>query len=194
MNIIKDGTGSGNTAKVDDHGRLWVASSTVDHKQHHALYHKNLYIIDFDLTLSGATETPFAFFKNLDGTKDFEVYTVYISSNADVQVDWRLGDEYDSGGTIVQPCNSNRGSGLTISTAQAKIYEGGAAADLSLTTTNGVRFSTAYIGANTQQRIDFDGCLVLTNDTTASMTVTGATGNKVTMTVMLAYHTAGTKL
>jgi len=54
--IIKDGTGSGNTAKVDDHGRLWVSAAMVDHMQHHALYHKNLYIINLNTVLPDGSD------------------------------------------------------------------------------------------------------------------------------------------
>ena len=63
---IKDGHGTSNEAKVDDHGRLWVSANMIDHKQHHALYHKNLYIATFSVTLPDTSETPIAFFKNLD--------------------------------------------------------------------------------------------------------------------------------
>ena len=192
--VIKDGTGKGYLAKVDDHGRLAVAANIIDHKQHHALYHKNLYIMDFSIVLGGTTETPLAFFKNLDGTKDFEIYSAEVNADTQTDVFWHFDDEYTSGGTVVDPINSNRGSGATISTAQATIYEGGASDNLALDSTNRVTFHSSFLSANSSHQMSFDGSLILTSNTTASMTVKGSTSGRVNLTVVMAYHTAGTIL
>jgi hypothetical protein len=192
--MIKDGTGKGYLAKVDDHGRLAVAANVIDHKQHHALYHKNLYIVNFDIVLGSTSETPMAIFKNLDGTKDFEIYSAEVNADTQTDVFWHFNDEYTSGGTVVTPVNSNRGSGATISTAQALVYEGGAADDLVLDSTDRVTFHSSFLSANSAHQMSFDGALILTSGTTASMTVQGSTSGRVNLTVIMAYHTAGTVL
>jgi len=192
--LIKDGHGTGNIAKVDDHGRLWVSANMIDHKQHHALYHQNLYLVNFTTTLQDASATPIAFFKNLDGTKDFEIYTVEVSSDSDVELNWYFGDEYSSGGAAVAPVNSNRGSGKTISSSTAIAYEGGTSGNLALTTTNRVQFHKTWVGGYRTHSEPFDGCLVFANDSTATMTATGAANDKVSVLVYMAYHTAGTVL
>ena len=191
---IKDGQGTGNLAKVDDHGRLWVSANMVDHKQHHALYHKNLYIVNFDTVLPDSSATAMAFFKNLDSTKDFEIYDVEVSSNSAVELNWYFDTEYTSGGVGVEPINSNRGSGKTLPATTALAYEGGASGDLILSSTNAVKFHTHWLGANMAYAEGFDGCLVFANDTSASMTATGSVGDKVSVTVYMAYHDAGTVL
>ena len=192
--VIKDGHGTGNRAKVDDHGRLWVSANMVDHKQHHALYHKNLYIVNFDTTLPDGNETVVAFFKNLDSTKDFEIYDVEVSSNGTVELNWYFDDEYTSGGAAVEPINSNRGSGKTLSVTTALAYEGGASGNMVIDSTDRVKFHTHWLDANRAYAEGFDGCLVFANDTSATMTTTGTAGDKVSVTVYMAYHDAGTQL
>lgn len=191
---IKDGTGTGNVAKVDDHGRLWVSANVIDHKQHHALYHQNLYIVTFNTTLQDATETPLAFFKSIDGTKDFEVYDVEVSSNANVKLRWYFEDEYTSGGVAAEPINSNRGSGKTLPATTAIAYAGGSSGDMVLDQTNGVPFHTMWLGAYETHSEGFHGSLIFTNGDSASMTAIGAANNEVSVTVYIAYHEAGTKL
>lgn len=192
--MIKDGTGKGYLAKVDDHGRLSVAANLISHMQHHALWHKNLYILNYNVTLPDANETPLALFKNLDGTKDFEIYFADVSSNAAVEVKWRFDDEYTSGGTAITPINTNRGSGATLSTSVVEVYEGGTAGDLVLDSTNGVQFHRTWQGANSSHHMNFEGSMIITSSKSASMTVTGAAGDKVNLTAILAYHDAGTEL
>ncbi|MEN8171414.1 MAG: hypothetical protein ABFS03_00890 [Chloroflexota bacterium] len=191
---IRDGTGTGNRAKVDDHGRLWVSANVIDHKQHHALYHKNMYIVTFNTTLPDANPTVLAFFKNLDGSKDFEIYDVEVSSDANVELNWYFGDEYTSGGTAVEPINTNRGSGATLGVNTALAYEGGSAGDLLMTTTDRELFHKMWLGAYDAHSEGFDGSLIFTNNTTASMTATGVTGDEISVTVYLAWHDAGTEL
>ncbi len=191
---IKDGTGTGSLAKVDDHGRLWVSANVVDHKQHHALYHQNLYIIHFDTILPDSNETELAFFKNLDSTKDFEIYNVEVSADANIEANWYLNDEYTSGGTLITPINSNRGSGKTLSTSTATVYSGGSAGDMVVDSTDRTKFHRSFVGAYSPHNEEFDGGLVLTAGSSASMTAIGVVGNEVTVTAIMAYHTAGTKL
>ena len=191
-NVIKDGHGSGHVAKVDDHGRLSTAANVISHMQHHATTHKNLFILNFNTTLSDSSETPVAFFKNNDGNKDFEFYHVIISSDANVQAKWRFGDEYTSGSETVTGINTNRGSGATLSSVD--IYEGGAGDDLVLDSSNGVMFTKNWITGNQVIPFDFNGALIMPSNTSASMLVTGVLNQEVNLTVFVASHSAGTEL
>jgi len=194
MSIIEDATGSGNTAKVDDHGRLSVAANMISHMQHHALYHKNLYILNFNTTLPDTSETPVAFFKNTDGTKDFEVYFVDVSTDSIAEVTWKFDNEYTSGGNLVTAINSNRGSGATLSTNSVEIYEGGGSGDMVLDTTINTPFHTSWQGVNSSHHMNFEGSMVIPSSKSASMTVIGTAGDKINVTVVMAYHSAGTVL
>lgn len=191
---IKDGHGTGNEVKVDDHGRMWVSANMIDHKQHHALYHKNLYMVTFNTTLQDTSETPISFFKNTDGTKDFEIYSAEVSSNSNVKLNWYFDDEYLSGGAAVTPLNSNRGSGNTIPSTTAIAYEGSSSGNLALTTTDRKLFHRTWLAANSVHIEPFDGALVFANATSASMTATGAANDEISVTVYMAYHDAGTVL
>ena len=191
---IKDGTGTGNKAKVDDHGRLTVAANMISHMQHHATFHKNLYILNFNTILSGSNEKPIAFFKNNDGSKDFEFYHILISSDANIKTKWRFGDEYTSGGSIVSAVNTNRGSGATLSTSDVDIYAGGSSDNLILDSTNGFMFTKNWLPGYMLNDLNFDGSLIIPSNRTASMLVTGAIGQEVNVTVFVASHNAGTKL
>ena len=66
LTVIKDGTGTGRAAKVDDHGRLYVSANIVTHEQHHASYHENLFMIDASVTLPDTGEHNMLFYKQCD--------------------------------------------------------------------------------------------------------------------------------
>ena len=191
---IKDGTGKGYEAKVDDHGRLWVSANMIDHMQHHALYHQNLYILPFDVTLGGTSETNVAFFKNIDSSKDFEIYLLDVSSNADIEFRYRFNDEYTSGGAVVTPLNTNLGSGNQIGATVCTVYEGGASADLSLSTTDGAVAHHTWMSANESHHLKFNGGLVVPAGKSVSVTAVGASTNKVTAMMIMAHHSQGYQL
>lgn len=188
---IKDGR-TCQTAIVDDHGRLWVNANMVHHLQHHATYHKNSYILDFDITLSDTSEQTVLFLKNIDSTKDFEIYDVEVSSDAAQEVNAFFNDGYTSGGTAITPLNLNLGSGNTLGTNVLLAYEGGAA-DM-VTTGAGSKFHTSWISASEPHHLDFEGGLIVTNGKSISLTVKGASSDRVNVTLKMAHHSAGYKL
>jgi len=122
------------------------------------------------------------------------VYILEASSDSVVQINSRFGDEYASGGVAVAPVNSNRGSGSTLGTNVLTVYEGGASGDMALTSTGGVEFNREYLAANENHHNHYNGAIVLSSNTSISVTATGAASDKVNINIMIAYHTAGTKL
>lgn len=190
---IIDGTGKRYAAKVDEEGRLKVISNLVTHPQHHSTTHKNLFLLSFNVTLTDSNETNLAFFKNRDSDVYFEFYITQVSSDGDVTAKFYFDDEYTSGGTAVTPINLNRGSGNNVSTTRAYVYDN-TSNDLVLDDTNRLHFHTQYLSARTQDSIDFQGGLIVTNGKTASCTVQGTSGDKVHLLVMTSYHVSGTEL
>jgi len=61
MGTIEDGFGSGQLAEVDEHGRLYTKSNIISHMSHHAAYHKNGFVKNFDCTLADTSATNIAF-------------------------------------------------------------------------------------------------------------------------------------
>lgn len=188
---LKDGHGTGNTALVDDHGRLAVNAINVSHEQHHSSYHSNLFTGVFDATLPDASETPVMFYKNTHSGQDYEFYHITISSDSDILIHLHYDDVYTSGGTAPQVANMNRGSG---NVATYAAYEGGASGDIVLDETNQEHGGSYYVKAREPYEIDFRGGLILTTNTTFTITATGAAADEVTATVMFARHSAGYKL
>jgi len=189
--IIKDGTGSGNTALVDDHGRLFVRATAINPMGHHATYHKNAYIKSFETTLAGSTLSPCAFFHNTDTGRDVEIYWLRVSSNAAVQVDIVSDNDYTSGGTAVEMINTNLGSPSALT---ADVYEGGASGDLVLSTTNGSLFDGFFLKENERCFCDFEGGIVLGYTRSLAIKIKGAAGDKIKITLGVALHEAGAKL
>lgn len=193
--IIKDGTGKGFTAKVDDHNRLYVVSNTVSHVQHHASYHEDLFLLPFETVIQTTdTATNVAFFKNVDASKVFEYYTVIVSSNEDVEVEFYFDGEYTSGGNEITALNSHRGSGIEINGNEMVVYEGGVNGDLVLDKTKALKFNRFFISANTALPIDFSGALMIQNKRSAFMVVKGPAGAVVTFTAMTSYHSPDVRL
>lgn len=188
---LKDGHGTGNTALVDDHGRLYVNAVAVTHEQHHSSFHQNLFTGVFETTLQDGTEHAAVFYKNTHSGQDYEFYHVTISSDADIKVELHYGDTFTSGGSAPDVTNMNRGSG-NVATYEA--YQGGLSGNLVLAETNHVHGGGVYIKAREPYEIDFKGGLILTTNTTFTITVTGAAADKVVITTMFARHSAGYKL
>jgi len=191
MSVIEDGRGTGNKALVDDHGRIATKSITVSHMAHHATYHKNAYFAVFETTLAGTSLTNCAFLLNNDVGTDVEIYDVVISSDANIEISTCVKDTYTSGGAAILATNTNLGVSTTPS---VESYEGGASADLVLSTTNSKEIDGAFIGAHRPIDMNYDGALVLTYRKSLTMKATGAATDKVKVTIVFAFHAAGTKL
>ena len=192
--VIKDGRGTGQEAQVDDHGRLYVLSNNVSHVQHHALYHQDLFVVFFTTTLPDTNETPCAFFKNTTGDLDMEVFLIDVGTSAASTIRFYFDAEYTSGGEVVTPLNTNRGSGNNLSIDQAEVYQGGAAGDLALDTTEQKQWDQAYTSGPDKLSFDLDGGLILSPGTSAHMTAQGAADDVVTLSAFVTSHPSGTRL
>lgn len=190
--VLKDGTGSGNTAQIDDHGRLYTLANVIEHLQHHSWYHQDAYMTHFNTEIQTTNETPVTYFKNQDSDKDFEFYYAMVSADAPITVRVYFDPEYTSGGTDVSPINMFRGSGKTLSNVEFK--EGGATGNLVLDLSDAKKSVTSYMNANMPSRIDFQGALVFRNNRTGCMTVEAAAGTNVAVTVLTAGHPVGSLL
>jgi len=191
MSIIEDGTGKGNKAEVDDHGRLYTKANIVSHMAHHATYHKNGYILVFETTLGGSSETPAAFLYNNDANTDYELYWIRGSADANVEMSAYYGNTYTSGGTTLTPVNSNAGAPNSITPLA---YSGGASADLVVDTTVNKQVDGGFLGAHQPIFSSYEGGLVLPFQKGITFTVTGTNTDKVKLMLGFAIHTAGTKL
>lgn len=189
--IIKDGRGSGEAVQVDDHGRLYTRANIVSHMSHHATFHKNGYVKMFETTLADSTLTNCAFLQNTDGTKDLEIYWLRISADADVEIDIISDNDYASGGTALTMLNTNLGNPTSLG---ALVYEGGASADLVLTTTHNFLIDGLFLAANTPFNCEYEGGIVLGNTRSLAIKATGAAGNKIKVMLGFAPHAEGTKL
>ena len=191
MGIIQDGRGTGQSAEVDDHGRLSVKANIVSHMSHHATYHKNAFVCTFDTTLQGTSSTPVAFLKNDKSGADFEIYWVKISSDANVEILVSGNDTRTSGGTTCTPTNTNLGSNITSS---ATIYKGGSAGDLVLASTVAVDLNGFFMGANAPTVFSYEGGLVLPFTKSIAIRAIGASSDKVKVTIGYAIHSEGARL
>lgn len=188
---IKDGKGTGNQAEVDDHGRLYTKANVVSHMSHHATYHKNGYVKSFETTLAGTGLTNCAFLQNIDNAKDIEIYWMTISADADVEIDIVSDNDYTSGGAAVTCLNTNLGNPTALS---ANTYEGGASADLVLSTTHDFLIDGFFLGAHRPFDPEYQGGIVLGLTRSIAVKATGAIGDKVKVTMGFALHAEGTKL
>lgn len=193
---IRDGSGSGRQAHVDEEGRVTTRADMVPHPQHHSMTHKNLFLVHFCVTLQATdVEEPLGVFTNLDSDVDFEFYFTQISSPQNVKIKPRFDDFYTAGGQIVTPRNLNRGSGLPLPSTRAQVYEAGALGNLSLSSTSGVSWGGhVYVGGYRPATIEFQGGLILTTGRSVAFYATGQAGTEVCIFAMVSYHEAGTEL
>lgn len=189
--IIEDGRGTGNKALVDDHGRLFVRSNHVSHLSHHSTSHKNAYIEKFETTLAGASETHCALITNDDPSKDIEIYAVRISADANIEATLCVNDVYISGGNEIDPVNFNLSTNI-IPTVTS--YEGGSAGDLAVDSVNEKEIDSMFILANSPNREDLEGALVIPFSKSLSIKVIGVATNRIKVTITYALHNAGTEL
>lgn len=191
---IEDGTGKGNKARVDAEGRLFVLADTISHLLHHSLTHQNLFLVPFCVTLPDSGETQLAFFKNVDSDITFEFYLTQYNADEDCVFKFRFGDAYSSGGVAVDPINMYLGSGVSLSTGRAQIYEGGDSGDMVLNTGDGRQWYRQKIAGLSAAKIDFDGGLIIPNGRSASVTAQGTAGTEVAMIALCSYHDIGVTL
>lgn len=189
--IIESGGSEANKAIVDDHGRLSVKSSVVSHMSHHSSWHKNAYRKVFKTTLQGTSETALAFLYNQDSSVDIEIYKIVISSDANIETIFDVGETYSSGGNSIDVVNTN----LSVSTTPTvDSYEGGSGGNLALISTNEREMNGGFIGAYAPYEHNYDGGLILTPKTGISIYGIGAANNKIKITIEFALHAKGTKL
>jgi hypothetical protein len=155
---IRDGRGSGQVAEVDDHGRLAVKSVNVNHLQHHALYHKNSYIVPFNVTLPDTSETGVFLITNNYQDQSLELFDLHITSDANVSFKVYVEATYSSGGTVVEPINTNISTNLV---ADVTCYEGNSAGDLVVSTSEATVLSDRFIGSYNSVTYDFKGSVIL---------------------------------
>lgn len=118
---IKDGTGSGSLAKVDNSNRL-ATSSIVQTENHRINREGNAYVVYADITPTGAGDT-FMYIKNTSNDSDMIInwYRIWSGTNADA-IDIYLNEEgTPAGTTVITPVNSNAGSS---NQADGEFYEG----------------------------------------------------------------------
>lgn len=189
--IIKDGRGSGRSAEVDDHGRLYTKSNIVGHMSHHATYHKNGFIELFETTLPDSNETQCMYVENSNTGKEFEIYWLRISSNSDVEIIVRTDASRTSGGNSKSMTNTYIGNG---NVANATAYEGGSSGNLVVDATESSVIDGIFLAANDGHEFEYDGGIVIPFSRTFSISAIGAVSDKVKIMLGVAMHETGTKL
>lgn len=118
--IIKDGTGTGNTARVDTENRVYVRSLNIPLQHNLSHTDEQAYQVLSNQTLSGSGTVPVLVLNNTDPARDMVV--TYIrwqviglaggTAIPDVATYMRLsfGRSYSSGGTALTPVNMSAGS------------------------------------------------------------------------------------
>jgi len=186
MTIIKDGTGRGYAAGVDELGRIQANTVIVAHEQHHAVEYQNLFYATYGLTTADTNEAPLLFFQNDHTGREYEIYDVCVSADAAVIVRVYANSVYTSGGTEVVPVNMNLGSGqLPI----VNSYEGGASDNLSITTSDLLK--AFHLPSNTAYGVGFKGSLIIPKGKGISVTAQGAGATEVLGTINFAHNPPG---
>jgi len=111
MDIIKDGTGSGNLAAVDGENRLLTSAITYsgEHTANHEF--ENAYNMLFEITPT--TGNCFLYLKN-GHTLDISIEGLWLRTDSAEQVIMKLGDTgTPSSGSAITPANVNAGANST---------------------------------------------------------------------------------
>jgi len=189
--FLEDAHGTGNKMKIDDHGRAYVLANTIPHMSHHCTYHKNAFSKLFQTTLSTSSEEPvFNITNNLPG-KEYEIYWVRISSDANLDIHLFGGGVYTSGGNRLEMMNTYLGNGIT---SGATIYEGGASGSLVVDTTDATEFDGVFLGAYKPHDFNYEGGVVIPFGKSVAITADGTAGDKVKLQFGFAIHDEGQKL
>lgn len=189
--MIENGGIESNKVEVDNHGRLYTKANVISHMSHHAAYHKNGFIKNFDCTLAGTSATNIAYLNCNKADSEFEIYWLRISSDAAVKITLHKNETYSSGGSSVDMENTDFGSQIT-SSAQA--YEGGASANLTLGSTLAKEFDGFFLGANDLIDYTYDGGIIIPFTKSMTIKATGAANDKVKVVIGFSIHGLGTKL
>jgi len=187
---IKDGTGSGNELKIDDHGRAQVLAVQFSHEAHHTSYHSNFYTVVGETILPDGNETECLILTN-DGAEDMELYWTVISSDANIAATYYLDSAYASGGTAVSAVNMNRSSSLS---ASVTAYEGGATGNLVSTTTNEKKVRSIHQSANDHEDFNFMGGIIIPKNASIIIKATGTAADNVSVSLSFSFHTAGQRI
>ena len=107
MFSLKDGRGTGRTAKVDGEGRLHGYATTEPEEQHTNRLNQDAYISYIDLTPTGAGDT-FYYLKNTD-TRDLIInwYRIWSVAGAEAIDIYKNKDGSPSNTTDIVPVNAN---------------------------------------------------------------------------------------
>lgn len=194
METIVNGVGAPFPAEVDSENRIVVRADIIPHPQHHAAVHENMFLLDSCVTLQGTSETNILFFKNESSDIDFEFYVTHYSATGDVDIIFRFDSTRSSGGRIVTPKNSKRGSLVLIPTSRATVYDGGPSGSLALVSDGSEPWLECYLGARMPSSVDFQGALMMGNGRSVSMSAIGAAGTKVCALSMVSWHEVGSHL
>ena len=189
--MITNGWGDCNLLMIDNHGRARVLSNHVSHMSHHTTTHRNAFSKSFHTTLSTISEEAVLNVKNDFSGKEYEIYWLRCSSNANVHFHIYGGGVYTSGGVSVEFMNSYLGSGKTPS---AVAYEGGASGSLIVDISDATNFDGSYVGAYSTHDFDYEGGIVIPFGKSVTITAEGAIGDKVEVQFGFAIHDEGEKL
>lgn len=194
MQTIVSGRGLPEPWLIDPEGRGVVRADIIPHPQHHAFVHENMFFVPSCVILQTTDETNLLFFKNQSSEVNFEFYVTQFSADANVDMYFRFDSTYSSGGVIVTPTNSNRGSLNSIPTNRATIYDGGTSANLVLVHSSADPWHQCYLGSRLPSLVDFQGALMIGNEKTVSISAKGAIGTKVCALTMVSWHESGSHL
>lgn len=189
--IIADGMGTGHKAHVDDHGRLYVRTNHTSHLAHHTTHHKNAFMTHFDVTLPSTSETPVVLLYNPNTSNDVEIFDMWISANAAIEVNFYRDSSYTSGGAAVAPLNMHLGAGVA---PLITVYQGGTAGNLVVNTTNEQYYGGAFMGGYMPGTFAADGALLIPGNKGFVIKATGASGTRIKGMISHSSHTAGTVL
>jgi hypothetical protein len=161
MQIIKDGTGSGNTAKVDGLNRLSVAAVSTAELTSISSKDGKAFEYHFKRTLAAADTLENVAHLQYSGNKRLQIASIIISREdtallAGNQAFVKLTSEvdYTSGGTIVDAVTLNRSSQEVL---DATAYSG--ATDIVMDITNEIDLMNIVLENSCQH--DFKGSLIL---------------------------------
>ena len=187
--MLKSGTGNGQFAHIDDHNRLYTKSINVNPVAHHSTWHKNSYEATFEVTLQGTSKTTVMYLYNSDNTSDLEIHNIIQSSNANLEVETCVNCTFSSGGADVTPYNLNLG---TSASPDITLKEGGSSGDLVVTGSNTI--NGLFLGAYAPATSEVQGGIIVTPKKSLCIQATGAASDRVKVSIIFAYHAAGTKL
>lgn len=173
--IIKDGTGSGNSAQVTPSNKLQTLTVTEDISAHHCFEEEAYNVNTGTISLTSAGESGVLYFKNLEDEEIIISAFFYLlgtntggSGDTLVQVHRNpTGGTLISGGTAIIPVNRNFGSSRTLNVTALKGAEG-------LTLSGGSVVIESLFPSVGRQVISV-GAIILPRGSSIAITITPAT-------------------